>query len=116
ERVVSLDRLGGDVAHPHAGAERAVGVLEDDLDLAAVALQARAAELRAVAPLELDATGRRRLGRQHQLRRGGLAATGFADKPERLARADREADHVHGLAHPPRLAEERPADREVLPE
>src|SRR5207249_6151773 len=115
-RFVRFDRLGNDVAHPHARTERAVRVLEDDLDLAPVVLQVRAAQLREVATIELDGTGRGFFGRQHELRRGRLAAPGLSDEPERLAWLDREADPVDGLDHAPCLAEERAAHGEVLPE
>jgi len=77
-------------------------------------LQVRAAQLRDVAPLELDGTGRGFFGRQHELRRGRLAAPGLSHEPERLARLDRKADPVDGLDHAPCLAEERAANGEVF--
>jgi len=104
--LVRFDRLADDVAHPHARTERAVRVLEHDLDLAPIVLQVRPPQLRDVAPLELDGTGRRHLGGQHELRRGRLAAPGLADQPERLPGVDREADSVDGLDQCPSRAEE----------
>ena len=58
---VDLQRLGDDVAHAHARAERAERVLEDDLHLPAVGHQRGAVEAGDVAPLEPDDPRRRRL-------------------------------------------------------
>ena len=106
QTFVRLDRLADDVAHAHAGAERAVRILEHDLDLAPIVLQLGSPQRRDVAPFELDGPGRRRLGGQHELRGGRLAAPGFSDEPERLPGVDREADPVDGLDQCPSRAEE----------
>src|SRR6266446_8434061 len=92
---VNLQRLGHDVADPHARTERAVGVLEHDLDFAAVAHQLAALQPGDVLPAEPDRSGGRGLLQQDQLRCCRLAAPRLADQPERLARPDGEIHSVH---------------------
>ena len=95
--VVRDDGLGDDVADAHARVERSVGVLEDQLDVLAVALALGAFHGREVVPVEDDrARGGREQVHEH-LAHGGLAAARFAHKPERLAAADLEAHVVDGL-------------------
>ena len=61
-----------------------------------------------VTALELQGAARRRLETEHELGRGGLAATGLAHQPERLARRDGEGDAVHRADHLLGLVEQSP--------
>src|SRR6266446_3618049 len=94
---VDLQRLGYDVADPHARTKRAVGILEDHLDLAAVAHQLLAPHRGDVLPAEPDGSGGRSLLQQDQLRCRRLAAPRLADQPQRLAGPDGKIDSVHRL-------------------
>ena len=76
--------LGHDVADRHARVQRAVRVLEDDLDLAAVPLEGPAAHLGDVLTLVADRAAGRLLQRDQQLRDRRLAAAGLADHADRL--------------------------------
>ena len=80
----------------HARVERGVGVLEDHLHVAAHRLARVAAEARQIAPADHDVAA---VGHQPGQRLGGgrLAAAGFADQRQRLARRDREADAFDGV-------------------
>ncbi len=81
--------LGHDVADGHARVQRAVRVLEDDLDLAAVPLERPAAHLGDVLALVEDRAAGRLLQGDQQLRHRRLAAAGLADQADRLAAAQR---------------------------
>src|SRR5229473_8261001 len=114
---VHLHRLGDDVADLHARIERAVWILEDDLDAAP-----QRPELLVLEPGEVDAViddlaGGRPLEQQDAAAGRRLAATTFADQPKRLPAAKREVDAVDG----PHLAdhaarEDALGDREVFPQ
>ena len=67
QRLVGLQRLGDDLAHPHARAERAVGVLEHDLDLAPIAPAASSGREAMSCPSNSMTPGSRPLGGKHQL-------------------------------------------------
>src|SRR5262249_5699913 len=109
-------RLRDDRAHGHPGIERAVGVLEVDLDPPPRAPQLRLGQCGEVLPLEEHLTARGPLELEHAPPCGRLAAAGFADEPERLASRDREADVVYGLDHSRGTAQESAADVEMLHE
>ena len=110
-------RLADDRADRHARVERGVGVLEDDLHVAARARAARRLpSARDVLALEPD-LARGRLDQAQDAAPGRrLAAARLADEAERLAGCDLEADAVDRV-HPFDLAREQAAvDREVLDE
>ena len=67
-----------------------------------------------VAALELDRARGRLDQAQYQAGGGGLAAAGFADQRQRLARADIEIDAVDRAHSAVGATEERRADREML--
>ena len=94
-------RLADDRADRHARVERGVGILEDDLHVAAQRAQRLAVERDDALAFEPH-LARGRLDEPQDAAPGGrLAAAGFADEPQRLAGADLEADtvdRVHLLA------------------
>ena len=107
--------LGHDVADGHPRVQRAVGVLEDDLDLAAVLLERPAAHLGDVLTLVEDRAAGRLLQGDQQLGHGRLAAAGLADHADGLAAAQGQVDAVDGVDVPDRLLEEDAlGQREVL--
>src|SRR3989454_546000 len=111
---VDLQRLGDDVLHAHARAERAERVLEHDLHGPAVRHELRALEAGDVSALEGDRPRGGCLLQQDQLGGGRLPAPGLADEAERLAWMDREVHSVHGF-HPRPPASEQPVPhREVF--
>jgi hypothetical protein len=114
--AVHVQRLGDDLADGHARVQRAVRVLEDDLQPPPHRAQLVGAELGEVAALEEDLARRRRLELQDAAPRRRLAAARLADQPQRLAAADRERDAVHRAHEAAAAAEESAADLEVLHE
>ena len=100
-------RLGQDLADRHARIERGIGVLEDDLGVAAERAQPVGVEREQVAALEADTAGIRLDQPQHQPADGGFAATGLADQRQRLAGLDLEADAVDRLDEGGRPPEQR---------
>ena len=94
---MDVERLGDDRADGHARIERGVGVLEDDLHVAAAAGASRPCRARRrSSPIEA-ALARGRLDQpQQQARQGRLAAAGFADDAQRLAGGQRQAHIVDG--------------------
>ena len=110
---VDVNRLADDLAHGHAWVERAVGVLENHLELAATGAQRFTAQLRDVLALEKDAPRRRLKEPDDGAAQRGLATAAFAHEPERFAGSELQAHVIHGLhmrAHPP---EESVLDREM---
>src|SRR6202007_249072 len=99
---VDDQRLADDVEHGHARIERAEGVLEDKLYLAAIVEQLRAAESQdidiAVAVAEADRSFVRRERPHDDLADGGLAAAAFAHQPQAFAAPDLEA-HIVDCQH-----------------
>ena len=72
------------------------------------------AQVRDVLAVEPDrAFGRLEQAQQH-LADGRLAAAGFADEAQRLARIDREADAIDRLHHRDRAREQAALQRKVL--
>ena len=106
---VDDQRLGQDIGDPLTRIERAVGVLENDLDLAAH-LGAETG-LRDVDLLALDekVTRGRRIDHRDDAREGRLAAAALADNGQRLALLDLQADALDG-AQGPGGAEQAAAD------
>ena len=94
---MNVQRLADDVLHRHARIQRAVGVLENHLQLAPPRAQRRPAHPRKVFALEQNAP-RRRLDQPHDgAAQRRLAATALAHQPQRFARRDAEAHVVHRL-------------------
>ena len=91
DEAEGLERFGDDVGDAAARAQRAVGVLEDDLRLAAHLPHLAPRQRGEVRALEEDAALARLDQPQEEPAEGGLAAAGFADDRERLAALDREA-------------------------
>ncbi len=93
EAVVG-QRLADDLARGLARVERGVGVLEDDLEVTAMAMHLAPAETEELLTLEAHAAGGGLDQPQYDLARGRLAAAGLADQAERLGATDREGDAV----------------------
>ena len=108
---LDVESLGHDLGHRHAGRERAVRVLEDDLHVAPERPERPGGE-----PVERPAEHADRPLRAHEPQdreaERGLAGAGFADHAERLALPHAEADPVHGLHVPDRAAEHDAPDGE----
>src|SRR5579864_905597 len=98
--AVDDERLADDVEDGHAWIERAEGVLEDELHLAAKRLERLALERRHIDGRPRIVEGdRARIGRERakqQLAQRRLAAAAFADEAQAFAALDREADIVDG--------------------
>jgi hypothetical protein len=111
KRLIDDQRLGDDLADPHARVERAKRVLEHRLNRSAVLAPPRRIELLQVAPLEPHLPTRRLLEPQHELRRRRLATAGLADDAQRATRLDGErnpvdrAHHTWPAPNNPRLVE-----------
>jgi hypothetical protein len=109
-KAVDLQRLGEDLVDRDPRVQRRVGVLEDDLDVAAQRPQVPVGELREVVPLEQHLTGRRRVQAEQRPPGRRLAAARLADQAERLVRVEVEAHPADGVddadlaAHQPRAA------------
>ncbi len=101
-------------ADPHARVEAAQGILEDDLQVAALGAQALARELVQVLAHPHDAPGDLRQQLQHRARERRLAAARLAHYRQRLPRVQRETDPGEGApvarAAPKPLAAHRVAD------
>src|SRR5215470_14905823 len=91
---VHLHRLGDDVADLHARIERAVRILEDDLDAAPQRQQLLVLEPGKIDAVIEDLAGGRPLEQQDAAAGCRLAATTLADQPQRLAAAKGEVDAV----------------------
>jgi hypothetical protein len=108
-------RLHDDVGDGHARVERPIGVLEDDLNVAAPRAQRLRGQGDEIVAEEFDAArGRLDQAEQHAADRR-LAAAGFADQAERLAQGDIETDIVDRAQQGDRpLEHDAAAHREVL--
>ena len=102
--------LGHRAADRRARIERAVGVLEDHLHLAAHGGECRAVERSDVDAVDHDRAARHRHQPHDRLAERGLAAARFADQPQRLADGEIEADAAHRAHHARRRVE---ADMDV---
>src|SRR5215471_14107411 len=89
-----LYRLGDDVADLHARIERAVWILEDDLDAAPQRLELLVLELGEVDAVIEDLAGGRPLEQQDAPAGRRLPATALAHQPQCLPPAKREVDTV----------------------
>ena len=113
--AVDPEGLRDELADRHAGVQRRVGVLEDNLQVTAHGAQFCGAQLRQVpAPVEHLATGR-----PHQLQdrppRRGLAAPRLPHQPQRLAGEEVEGHVTDGLHLPGHASQQcLAADREML--
>src|SRR5712691_6760405 len=109
-------RLADDCADFHARVERGIGILEDDLHVAAQRTERCAGEGGDVSAVKPDFAGGR-LGQPQDAAPGRrFAAAGFADKTERLAGGDLEADPVDRMHLFGHTRQEAALDREVLDE
>src|SRR5919198_4768132 len=95
--AMNPDRLGDDLAVLHAGVQRAVRVLKDDLDAPPQSQQILALHLGDVDAVIDDPPGRRLFEPQNAAARRRLAAAALADQPQRLAAPDRKVDAVDRL-------------------
>ena len=111
--AVDQEALGDDVADGHARVQRGVGILEDDLHLAAQGLEFGGAQVEDILPVEEDRACRGRDQAQDGAGDGGLAAAGLAHQAEGLPLAHGEAHVVHGLHLGHHLLKDARADREV---
>src|SRR5919108_758423 len=97
---VHLERLGDDVPDRHAGVERGVRVLEDDLHLAPHAPEILALQRGELLAHEAHGAGRRADELEDRVAGGRLPRAGLAHEAERLALGDLEADAVDRLTWP----------------
>ena len=95
--VVEVERLADDVADAHARVEARIGILEDDLHLAAQRLECARIQAGDIPAVELNGTR----GRLHQPQYGAaerrLARSRLADEADDLTGTDAERDAVDGL-------------------
>ena len=111
---MDAQRLGDDVAYPHARVERRVRVLEDDLHVAPQALHLGAPRHHHVQAVEHDSSGGRLGEPQDHASGGRLAAAALPYQTEGLALFDGERDVVDGVHLAGRTTHNAAADREVL--
>src|SRR5436190_5637399 len=110
--IVDLEAFADDLRHRHARAERAVGVLEDDLHLPAERADVALAERLQVLAVEADAAFAALEPQQGKAERR-LARARFADQPDRVALAQRDADAVDRLHVTDGSAQHAALDREM---
>jgi len=94
---MDVQRFADDLLNGHARVERAVGVLENHLELAPPRAQGRATHFQNVLAVERDFPRRRFDEPDDGAAERRLAAAAFADEAERFAGRDAEADVVHRL-------------------
>ena len=112
--AVDLEPLADELLHRHPRVEGADGVLEDDLHVAALALELARAEARQVDAFELDHAGGRLEKADQRPAERRLAAAGLPDEPDGLAAEDVEVDAVDGLQLADRALENALPDGKVL--
>ena len=112
--AVDLEGLPDDVADRHPRVERGVGVLEDDLDVAAQLAHVAGGRLLHLQPLEDHLASGGFLQAHDQSSQGRLPTTGLADDAEGLALVQLERDTVDGLHVPGGAAHDARLDRVVL--
>ena len=113
--AMHLQRLADDVAHPHPGIQRPVGVLQHGLDVPAVVSRILGRHIRqGCAPVQyLPGTGIEEL--QYEVGHGALAAARLPHQREGLALVDDERNVVNGPDHPGGAAVQQPRlDDEML--
>src|SRR4029079_19413941 len=113
-QAVDHQRFADDRAYGHAWIQRRVGILENDLHLAADRAQRLRVQAGDVLAVEPDLARSRLDQPQDATARGRLAATRFAYEPERLAGLDLEAHSVDGVHPVDRAREQAAPDRKVL--
>src|SRR3546814_248409 len=104
-----LHRLGDDLAHRHARVERGERILEDDLHLLAPLPHRLRRQLAEVAAEPYHPPVAVRQQAENGTAEGRLAAAGFTDQPQGLARPEVEAHLVDGPENLQRSALEEPA-------
>ena len=92
--AVYVQCLADNLLDRHAGIERTVGVLKDDLHPPALFAKLLAVESQDVVSFEFDDPRGGRDESQERATHRRLAAAAFADEPQRLPLADRERDAV----------------------
>ena len=112
--LVDDEGLADDRAHRHAGVQRRVGVLEDDLHVAPQVAQRALVEGGDVLVLEPHLARGGLDEAEDAAAGGGLAAARLAHEAERLALQDLHGDVVHRVDAGDFAREEAPADGEVL--
>jgi hypothetical protein len=105
--------LADDVAHQHARIHGREGVLEDDLQVLAIAAHAPGADVGEIGAVVLHGAAGGPLQLQDALADRGLAAAGLADQGQGSASAQRQIDAVDGLDLADGLLEQPTLDREV---
>ena len=95
--AVDRQRVGDDRTDPAARVQRAVGVLEDHLDLPPIRPQPPPRQVGDVVAVERDAPRRDVVQPGHAAGQRRLPATRFADQAEGFAAPDLEAHVVHGM-------------------
>lgn len=113
DEVVDEQRLGEDGADAHARVEAACGILEDDLHVAAEALERVATCGDHVFAFEEDAAAGGWDEAQECAADGGFAAAGFTDETECFAFGDVEGDAIDGFDIAADALEQARANREV---
>src|SRR5882724_10528863 len=111
---VNDQRFADDVADAHARVERGIGILKDDLDIAAKRAKFFAAERADVLAVKVDLARTRFDQADHATAGGRLAATGFADQPQRFAGPDVKIDAVDRMDTSGLTPQQAAADRERL--
>src|SRR4051794_13465720 len=114
--VLQTEGRADDGADGVARIQGRVGVLEDDLDVAAQRAERTRREVGDVRALEGDAAGRGLGEPRDQPAHRRLAAAALADHPQRLPAAHAEVDAVDRLHGPHLPAQQALRDREVLPQ
>src|SRR5438105_1721360 len=114
--AVILQRLADDVADPEARVQRGVGVLKDDLQLAAIGAHLAPRQLVDALAIDADLAGGRLDQFEDRLARGRLAAAAFADEAQGLALRDVERDTVDRMHLSDGLLQDPFLDREMLDE
>ena len=89
--------FANDGADVHARVERGIGVLKDDLDVAAQQAEFAGLQRPDVAAFKMNLARGRLDQAQHATPGGRLAAAGFADQPEGFAALDVKIDAVDGM-------------------
>jgi hypothetical protein len=95
--VVNVDAFAHDRSHPHAWIERGVGVLENDLHLAAQVAHLAPPQRGKIAAVEDDAAAGRFDQAQDQPSERGLARARFPHQAHRFTRFDGEIYPVNRL-------------------
>ncbi len=113
-KTMELDDLGKHAADGDTRVERGIGILEDDLHLAAKIAQIVACHRRHFPSFELYRAGGRIHEPENRAPRRGLATAGFPHQSQGLPLADSEADIVDSLDLSDCLAEKPALYREVF--